>query len=223
MSVFRTIAVYLGLGPDDEYDDGYAYDEPMDEARPARDRGPEREPARTREPVRTREPEPRSSALSRPSSRRGGTVGHHDDEPSAVSSVRSLRPVPDDSAPDPAPRQREPQRESREPEARDRREEDPTVRPVAMARTKPSALSPQTFGDAKVVADEFKRAVPVIINLQGLDKDLVRRLVDFSSGLCYGLDGHMEKIASQVFLLTPKSVELSAEDRRRIEERGFDR
>lgn len=217
MSVFRTIAVYLGLGPDDQYDDGYAYDEPMDEARPSRDRGQEREP------VRTREPEPRSSALSRPSSRRGGTVGHHDDEPSAVSSVRSLRPVPDEPRPEPPPRQRETQREFREPEARDRREEDPTVRPVAMARTKPSALSPQTFGDAKVVADEFKRAVPVIINLQGLDKDLVRRLVDFSSGLCYGLDGHMEKIASQVFLLTPKSVELSAEDRRRIEERGFDR
>lgn len=210
MSVFRTIAVYLGLGPDDEYDDGYAYDEPMDDTRRERS-------APEREPLRTREPEPRSSAMSRPSSRRG--LSAHDDEPSAVSSVRSLRPVPDNPAPEPV-RQREP---VREPDVRDRRDDDPTVRPVAMARTKPSALSPQTFGDAKVVADEFKRAVPVIINLQGLDKDLVRRLVDFSSGLCYGLDGHMEKIASQVFLLTPKSVELTAEDRRRIEERGFDR
>ena len=213
MSVFRTIAVYLGLGPDDEYDDGYAYDEPMDEpARPPRDRGQERES------LRPREPEPRSSAMSRPSSRRS-PLGSSDEESSAVSSVRSLRPVPDDPPPEPPARARE----AREPEPRERQVDDPTVRPVAMARVKPSALTPQTFADAKVVADEFKRAVPVIVNLQGLDKELVRRLVDFSSGLCYGLDGHMEKIASQVFLLTPKSVEVSAEERRRIEERGFDR
>jgi cell division inhibitor SepF len=211
VSVFRTIAVYLGLGPDDEYDDGYAYDEPMDEpARPSRDRS-------EREPARGREPEGRSSALSRPSSRRPGLAPHHDDEPSAVSSVRSLRPVPDEPPqPEPAPR-------PREPEVRDRQSEDPTVRPIAIPRAKPAALTPQSFADAKVVADEFKRSVPVIINLQGLDKELVRRLVDFSSGLCYGLDGHMEKIAAQVFLLTPKSVEVSAEERRRIEERGFDR
>lgn len=214
MSVFRTIAVYLGLGPDDEYDDGYAYDEPVDEGRPARERERHREPA-------AREPEVRSSAVSRPSSRRG--VGsHHDEDSSAVSSVRSLRPVPDDS-PEPVVRRREPAESRDVVDGRDRRDEDVTVRPVAMPRTKPSALSPQSFGDAKVVADEFKRSVPVIINLQGLDRDLVRRLVDFSSGLCYGQDGHMEKIASQVFLLTPKSVEVSPEERRRIEERGFDR
>jgi cell division inhibitor SepF len=206
--VFRTIAVYLGLGPDDAYDDGYAYDEPRDDARQSnreragRDRDPDAQPA---------------TAVSRGSARRSAG-SHFDDDSSAVTSVRSLRPVPDESRPEVVVRPRD-RSEGPDPRGGD----EPTVRPVAMSRSKPSALSPQSFSDAKAVADEFKKGVPVIINLQGLDRDLVRRLVDFSSGLCYGLDGHMEKIASQVFLLTPKSVEVSAEDRRRIEERGFDR
>jgi cell division inhibitor SepF len=215
VSVFRTIAVYLGLGPDDEYDDGYAYDEPADERREP-ERGRQRPPERE---VAQREPETRPAGRG---SRSRVAAPAIDDEPSAVSSVRSLRPVPDESPVEPVRRAREPER-ARETGSGERREDESTVRPVALPRSKPSALSPQSFSDAKVVADEFKKSVPVIINLQGLDRDLVRRLVDFSSGLCYGLDGHMEKIASQVFLLTPKSVEVSAEDRRRIEERGFDR
>jgi cell division inhibitor SepF len=57
------------------------------------------------------------------------------------------------------------------------------------------------------------------MNLQGVERDLARRLIDFASGICYALDGSMEKIASQVFLLTPKTVEVSEEDRRRFERR----
>ncbi len=95
--------------------------------------------------------------------------------------------------------------------------------PPATRQVKPRALSPQSFGDAKILADEFKRSVPVIMNLQGIERDLARRLIDFASGICYALDGGMEKIAAQVFLLTPQSVEVSDEDRRRIEQRGYDR
>jgi cell division inhibitor SepF len=63
----------------------------------------------------------------------------------------------------------------------------------------------------------------VLLNLQGLDRDLARRLIDFASGICYALDGSMEKIASQVFLLIPDGGQVSDEDRRRIEERGYAR
>ena len=214
MSLFRTIAVYLGLGPDDEYDDGYLYDEP------AQDRAGER-PA-DRESTRGREPEPRPAVVAKATPRSTGAASH--EETSAVGAVRPLRPVPGQPAPAPAPRreqQREPRQEQREPAVA--QDVEPAPRPSSVGRSKPSALSPQTFADAKVVADEFKQSIPVILNLQGLDRDLVRRLVDFSSGLCYGLDGTMEKIASHVFLLTPQSVKVTAEERRRIEERGFDR
>ena len=97
------------------------------------------------------------------------------------------------------------------------------VRSLDSMRAKPRTLTPESFADAKLVADEFKRDIPVLLNLQGLERDLARRLIDFASGICYALDGSMEKIASQVFLLIPDSVEVSDEDRRRIEERGYAR
>jgi len=71
------------------------------------------------------------------------------------------------------------------------------------------------------VGDTFKSKQPVIINLQGVDRDLSRRFVDFTSGLCYGLSGQMEKVASDVFLLTPADVEVSREERQRLQEDGL--
>ena len=97
----------------------------------------------------------------------------------------------------------------------------PVVRPVpnpALAR--PNVVSPANFTDAQEIADRFKASQPVIMNLQGLERDLSRRLIDFASGLCYGLSGDMEKVANQVFLLTPADVEVPAEERRKIQERG---
>ena len=80
---------------------------------------------------------------------------------------------------------------------------------------------PKNFNDAQQIADRFKDAVPVILNLQTTDTDLSKRLIDFASGLTYALDGGMQRIADKVFLLTPSDVELSAEDRARMLERGF--
>jgi cell division inhibitor SepF len=80
---------------------------------------------------------------------------------------------------------------------------------------------PKSFNDAQDVADKFKDSIPVIINLQSSDPDLSKRLIDFASGLTYALDGGMQRIADKVFLLTPSDVELSAEDRARMLERGF--
>src|SRR5829696_8828763 len=80
---------------------------------------------------------------------------------------------------------------------------------------------PKSFNDAQDVADKFKDAIPVILNLQGSDTDLAKRLIDFSSGLTYALDGGMQRIADKVFLLTPRNVEVSAEERARLIEKGF--
>jgi cell division inhibitor SepF len=80
---------------------------------------------------------------------------------------------------------------------------------------------PKSFNDAQDVADKFKDSIPVIINLQGSDADLSKRLIDFASGLTYALDGGMQRIADKVFLLTPRNVEVSAEERARLIEKGF--
>jgi cell division inhibitor SepF len=82
-------------------------------------------------------------------------------------------------------------------------------------------VHPKSFNDAQQVADKFKRDIPVIINLQDADQDLPRRMIDFVSGLTYALDGGMQRIADKVFMLTPRNVELSAEERARLIEKGF--
>jgi cell division inhibitor SepF len=82
-------------------------------------------------------------------------------------------------------------------------------------------VTPRSFNDAQQVADEFKRSKPVIINLQSTDRELSKRLIDFSSGMTYALGGGMQRIAQGIFLLTPEDVEVSAEEKARILEGGF--
>ncbi len=82
-------------------------------------------------------------------------------------------------------------------------------------------VTPRSFNDAQQVADEFKRSKPVIINLQSTDRELSKRLIDFSSGMTYALGGGMQRIAQGIFLLTPQNVEVSAEEKARILEGGF--
>ncbi|HVA20182.1 MAG TPA: cell division protein SepF [Solirubrobacteraceae bacterium] len=80
---------------------------------------------------------------------------------------------------------------------------------------------PKSFNDAQQIADKFKDTIPVILNLQGADTELSKRLIDFASGLTYALDGGMQRIADKVFMLTPRNVEISAEERARLIEKGF--
>jgi cell division inhibitor SepF len=103
-----------------------------------------------------------------------------------------------------------------------------TPRP-SVVRTMPSAstaarvhvVEPRGFNDAQEVGDRLKANQPVILNLQGLDRDLQRRLIDFSSGLAYALGGSMSRVADQVFLLTPSNVEVSQEEKERLQARGL--
>ncbi|HEX7166922.1 MAG TPA: cell division protein SepF [Acidimicrobiales bacterium] len=78
------------------------------------------------------------------------------------------------------------------------------VRPLTpVANTKPQTIVPASFQDAKEIGDRLKAGVSVIVNLQNADRDLMRRIIDFASGLTYGLDGEMERTADRVYLLTP--------------------
>jgi cell division inhibitor SepF len=88
------------------------------------------------------------------------------------------------------------------------------------APVKVHLVLPRSFNDAQQIADRFKEGVPVILNLQGSDQELSKRLIDFASGLTYALDGGMQRVADKVFLLTPRNVEVSAEERARLLERG---
>lgn len=91
------------------------------------------------------------------------------------------------------------------------------VRPLPTA-AQPVVISPTNFNDAPELADVFKANQPLILNLQGLDRDLFRRLVDFCSGFCYVLEGKMERVTDHVFLLTPQGAVVSDDDRQRIKD-----
>jgi len=190
-SMWRKAMLYLGLGPDEDYDD---YDAP-DEVAPV--------PQTTR-PAPPRDPGPTVTARATATATRtrpqpgGAPVG-----PPDVMEQSGVRPIPSPTG-ETAPKPRT------------------VVRPVPAATTaKPFVVAPTMFNHAQDVADRFKNSQPVIVNLQGADRDLTRRLLDFSAGLCYALGGQMEKVADQVFLLTPSNVEVSAEERRRLHERGL--
>ncbi len=98
------------------------------------------------------------------------------------------------------------------------------VRPLVPSRNgsaKVHVVAPSRFPDAQEIGDLVKQSHPVIVNLQLSERDLARRMIDFCSGLTYALGGSMERVADQVFLLTPSNVEVSAEERMRLQERGL--
>ncbi|MFN8017880.1 MAG: cell division protein SepF [Acidimicrobiales bacterium] len=190
--MWRKAMVYLGLGDDAEYDD-YGRDG-YDE--PERAPRPERQPAR---------PAPASPVSSYP------------DEPSGIGAVRPISSRGTD------PRDASDLGQTVAPTGAVPRPRPQVVRPMPVpANAKPFVVMPTSFNQAQDVADKYKGNQPVIMNLQGVDRDLSRRLIDFASGLCYGLGGQMERVANQVYLLTPTNVEVSAEERRRLHERGYD-
>jgi cell division inhibitor SepF len=199
----RTL-VYFGLAEDESYydDDEEVTAAQADVDRTYRERSSVRRIERPRRASRAADideiyaDEPPAGARR---SRRTERASSYDDEGATTAVLRR----------DQAPRE---SHQSREP--RESREEVTTAVKVHL-------IAPRSFNDAQQIADRFKNAIPVIINLQTAEPELSKRLIDFGSGLTYALDGGMQRIAEKVFLLTPKNVEVSAEDRARLVENGF--
>lgn len=204
MSFLKTTMTWLGLGPDAEYEQAAATNQPGEFADPAL------------------RPEPGEYVAP------AGPVGPlSDHDTSEFSAVRSLGPMsdsgeysPDSGAPDRGPLRNT----SLRPVAVQRAEEPPmgSVQAVpAVPASKPQLVAPRSFNDAQEVADRFRGGAPVILNLQETDADLGRRLIDFCSGLCYGLRGQMQRVGDRVFLVTPADVQLTADDHRLMRDSGL--
>lgn len=100
------------------------------------------------------------------------------------------------------------------------REELSTVNQQQIPRPQPLGqvhiVAPAAYDDAKEIGDKLKSAVPVIMNLQGVEDDTFKRLTAFASGLAYGLGGDVQRLAPRMYLITPANVEVSAEERQRL-------
>lgn len=207
-SMWRRAMHYLGLGPDEDYDDydllGAADQEQL-----------QREPShdlRRRPAVSPRDQEPGSTVRTLSSAAPRPSVSNDPSSRQASGASTSNGQVrrPSSSSEPQQPRSAGPRRPA-------------IVRPLAVPPSaKPHVVAPAAFTDAQEVADQYKCNVPVIVNLQGVERDLKRRIIDFASGLCYGLGGQMERVADHVYLLTPSDVEVSPEERRRLHERGYE-
>jgi cell division inhibitor SepF len=92
---------------------------------------------------------------------------------------------------------------------------------VSTSQVKVHMIEPKSFNDAEQIGQKFKGDIPVIINLQQADGELSKRLIDFASGLTFALEGGIQRVADKVFLLTPHNVDVSAEDKRWLREKGF--
>ena len=123
---------------------------------------------------------------------------------------------------DPEPEEQAPRTAVLRPRGNSRRAPYDAAAPVqAVPSVQVHLVVPRSFNDAQQIADKFKDGIPVILNLQGADQELSKRLIDFTSGLTYALEGGMQRVADKVFLLTPRNVQVSAEERARLLERGF--
>jgi cell division inhibitor SepF len=182
MSMWKKAMDYLGLGPDDAYDDYEVAPEPERPVRAARP--PREEPARQPRGYSDYEAEaPVKTVPARPS--------YPSREPDMAVGRRPVPPT-DDSNVQPRPINPRPA---------------PAQRPGgsgAGAAADPYTVRPRRFDSAQELADKFKEGQPVIMNLEAADREVSRRLIDFASGLCYGLNGSMEKVASGVYLLKPQ-------------------
>jgi cell division inhibitor SepF len=96
----------------------------------------------------------------------------------------------------------------------------PTTIPTAdLARI--TTLHPRTYNEARTIGEHFREGTPVIMNLTEMVDSDAKRLVDFAAGLIFGLHGSIDRVTNRVFLLCPANVEVTAEDKARIAERGF--
>lgn len=197
MSAFKKTLLYLGLGPDEEYEFGQGL-EPEPDSTDARVGGPVSTAGPTPSgPTVRAVPIPAEGADSFDGpgefSSGGASAGDFSASGSSPDTVRRIAPVA------------QPARVSGS----------PAVRALPIQKSaKPSTVAPISFNDAQDVADRFMDSEAVIVNLQNVDRELSRRIIDFASGLCYGLGGQMERVANNVYLLTPDDVEITEADRR---------
>lgn len=194
MSMWKRAMDYLGLGPEGAYDDDDYYygDDEEEYEEPER---PARAP-RGRDDL-SRGHDPRERDPRHPDHRgRSGPGGDYPSDPSSRGIPRTAR--------DSEVVVRRPQGGG----------DDSQVRPrpisgraplavVPSGGTEPLTVTARRFDAAQEIADRFKQGYPVIMNLEATDREVARRLIDFASGLCYGLSGTMEKVATGVYLLKP--------------------
>lgn len=217
MSALYRLKAYFGMVPAEEMDAYLDYDdEPRyyDERRsgysdPAPERRPDRQSVeaayRARQESERRYPErPYTRPVSPLSGGAVGGAGRHSPVHGSLAVEPAVAEIPRPSAPLVAAEQPV---------------DAGSARQLPLSRI--TTVHPRSYDEARTIGERYREGIPVIMNLTELDDAAAKRLVDFAAGLVFALRGSFDKVTSRVFLISPPGVEVSAEDRRRLAERGF--
>jgi cell division inhibitor SepF len=149
-------------------------------------------------------------------------MGNNRDNHYQDQAPRAVEPMPESRRIEPPPTSRaatRPQKRVEPPSLTEssRRVEPPATSPVVRpVEIHSDVLVVEEFSDARVLADRVRDRVPVVLDMRRADPDLVRRVVDFSSGLIYALDGSMRRVGDGLVLVVPPRVTLSRDEKRRL-------
>ncbi len=89
------------------------------------------------------------------------------------------------------------------------------------AQLKLVVLQPESFEDARDIANHLKSKKPVVMNLESVDRDVARRIVDFLSGAVYALDGNIQKVSNGIFLIAPYNVGIMGDFKDELKSKGI--
>lgn len=92
---------------------------------------------------------------------------------------------------------------------------------TAVANMEVCVIKPKDMEDTREISDTLLDGCTVILNLEGIDVEVAQRVIDFSSGTCYAIDGRLQKVSSYIFIMTPANVEISG-DFQQIINNNFD-
>lgn len=81
-------------------------------------------------------------------------------------------------------------------------------------------MQPETFDDARDVCDHLKNKKPVVVNLESLTKETAQRVVDFLSGSVYAVDGDIQKVSTNIFLIAPNNVDIMGNFKDELKSKG---
>jgi cell division inhibitor SepF len=88
------------------------------------------------------------------------------------------------------------------------------VVPLSDASRRPggsvAVFAPRSFSDVTEIADALRSRQVVIVNVQGADRTLLQRVVDFTSGVAYTIDGRIQKLAEAIYLVVPSGVNVNS-------------
>jgi len=82
-------------------------------------------------------------------------------------------------------------------------------------------IQPLAYDEAQIICDHIKAKRPVVLNLEKMEKNVAQRIMDFVSGSCYTLNGNLQRITNNIFIIAPENVDVAGDFREELKSNGI--